>query len=78
VVQGDIRGEHIGRRVTVDAGLVGTVKDTIEALMPYLAAKRDAEHLERMGGHYHRTRERLDALACSHGDQGLIHPQLIS
>ena len=78
VVQVDIRGEHIGRRVTVDVGLVGTVKDTIAALMPHLAAKRDAEHLERMRGHYHRTRERLDALASSHGDEGPIHPQLIA
>ena len=36
VIQVDIRGEHIGRRVTVDVPLVGTVKDTIQALMPHL------------------------------------------
>jgi thiamine pyrophosphate-dependent acetolactate synthase large subunit-like protein len=33
VVQLDVRGEHIGRRVPVDVALVGTVKDTITALM---------------------------------------------
>ena len=46
VVQVDIRGENIGRRVPVDVGLVGTVKDTIDALLPHLDAKRDDEHLD--------------------------------
>jgi pyruvate dehydrogenase (quinone) len=45
VVQVDIRGEHIGRRVPVDVALVGTVKDTIEALLPHLDSGRDATHL---------------------------------
>ncbi len=78
VIQVDIRGEHIGRRVNVDVALVGTVKDTIEALMPHLATSRDPAHLERMQDHYRRTREKLDALASSRGDQGPIHPQLIA
>ncbi|HUA03169.1 MAG TPA: ubiquinone-dependent pyruvate dehydrogenase [Solirubrobacteraceae bacterium] len=77
VVQIDIRGEHIGRRVPVDVALVGTVKDTINALMPHLATSRDDAHLERMQAHYRRTRERLDALADTHGDKGPIHPQRI-
>jgi pyruvate dehydrogenase (quinone) len=76
VVQVDVRGEHIGRRVRVDVGLVGTVKDTVQALMPRLETGRDIAHLERMQAHYRRTRERLDALADGHGDTGPIHPQL--
>jgi pyruvate dehydrogenase (quinone) len=76
VVQVDIRGEHIGRRVAVDVALVGTVRDTVQALMPHLNTSRDGAHLERMRAHYHRARERLDALADSRGDQGPIHPQL--
>jgi len=75
VVQVDIRGEHIGRRVPVDVALVGAVKDTVQALIPHLATSRDGAHLERMQAHYRRTRERLDALADTHGDQGPIHPQ---
>ena len=42
VIQVDVRGEHIGRRVPVDIGLVGTVRDTIEALLPRLSQGRDA------------------------------------
>jgi pyruvate dehydrogenase (quinone) len=76
VVQVDIRGEHIGRRVAVDVGLVGTVKDTVEALMPHLETASDTAHLERMQAHYRQTREKLDALASGEGDAGPIHPQL--
>jgi pyruvate dehydrogenase (quinone) len=78
VVQVDVRGEHIGRRVRVDVGLVGTVKDTIEALLPHLHTERDAAHLDRMTSHYRRARERLDALARSHGDRAPIHPQVLA
>ena len=60
VIQVDVRGENIGRRVPVAVPLVGTVKDTIEALLPLLTAKSDAEHLDRMTAHYRRARSRLD------------------
>jgi pyruvate dehydrogenase (quinone) len=76
VIQLDVRGEHIGRRVPVDIGLVGSVKDTILALLPRIQNGRDATHLARMQSHYRRTRERLDALASTHSDHGPIHPQL--
>ena len=76
VIQVDVRGEHIGRRIPVDIGLVGTVKDTIAALLPRLTNGRDATHLARMRSHYRRTRERLDALAETHSEHGQIHPQV--
>ncbi|MBV8988450.1 MAG: ubiquinone-dependent pyruvate dehydrogenase, partial [Solirubrobacterales bacterium] len=71
-------GEHIGRRVPVEVGLVGTVKDTVQALLPRLNPARDGAHLERMTAHYRRTRKRLDALAQRHGDRGPVHPQTIA
>ena len=46
VVQVDVRGEHIGRRVPVDVALVGTVKDTIEALLPTLHNGATTTHLD--------------------------------
>jgi pyruvate dehydrogenase (quinone) len=78
VIQVDIRGEHIGRRVGVDVGLHGTVAETIRVLLPRLAAGRDTAHLEQMRSHYRRTRARLDALARAHRDQSPIHPQLVA
>jgi len=76
VIQVDVRGEHIGRRIPVDIALVGSVKDTIAALLPRLDSGRDTTHLARMQSHYRRARKRLDALAETHGDRGPIHPQV--
>jgi pyruvate dehydrogenase (quinone) len=78
VVQVDVRGEHIGRRVQVDVGLVGTVKDTIAALLPLLTVGRDSAHLRLMTSHYRRTRARLDSLAQSREDRGPIHPETLA
>ena len=62
VIQVDVRGEQIGRRVPVDVPLVGTVKDTVCALLPRLTAKSDTEHLDQMTAHYQRARAHLDRL----------------
>ena len=78
VIQVDVRGEQIGKRVPVAVPLVGTVKDTAGALLPLIEAKTDASHLDRMTAHYRRARSRLDHLARpSHGDAPL-HPQHVA
>ena len=41
VIQVDVRGEQIGHRVPVDVPLVGTVRDTVDALLPLLTRKTD-------------------------------------
>jgi pyruvate dehydrogenase (quinone) len=78
VVQVDLRGEHIGRRTPVDVPLVGTVKDTITALLPLLTSRADTAHLDRMRSHYARARKRLDALADTAGDGSPLHPQTVA
>jgi len=78
VIQVDIRGELIGRRVPVDVPLAGTVTDTIAALLPLLAAKNDSVHLDRMTEHYRRARARLDRLATERGGGSPLHPQFVA
>ena len=78
VIQVDVRGEIIGRRVPVAVPLVGTVKDTIEALLPLLTAKSDAEHLDRMTAHYRRARSRLDKLAEARPGSSPLDPQFVA
>ena len=78
IVQVDVRGEQIGRRVPVDVPLVGTVRDTVTALLPLLANGRDTGHLERMTDHYRRTRRRLDKLAAPGRGAGPLHPQTVA
>jgi pyruvate dehydrogenase (quinone) len=78
VIQVDVRGEQIGRRVQVQVPLVGTVKDTVDALLPLLAAKTDTGHLDRMTKHYRRARARLDRLARPGRDGAPLHPQHVA
>jgi pyruvate dehydrogenase (quinone) len=74
----DIRAEQIGRRTSVDLGLVGDARATIEALLPLLDEKRDRAHLDKAVAHYHRTRKDLDGLAVGKPGKRPIHPQQVA
>jgi pyruvate dehydrogenase (quinone) len=77
VIQVDVRADQIGRRVPVDVPLVGTVRDTIDALLPRLSVHGDSAHLDRMTAHYRRARGRLDRLATE-GRGSPLHPQFVA
>ena len=74
MIQVDVRGEQIGRRVPVRIPLVGTVRHTIDALLPLITPKTDSAHLDRMTAHYKRARGRLDKLADDRRNQSPLHP----
>jgi pyruvate dehydrogenase (quinone) len=78
VVQVDVRGENIGRRVPVDVALVGTVDATIDALLPLIKSKTDSDHLDRMTAHHRRARSRMDALAEQGRKESPLHPQYVA
>ncbi|EYT81884.1 ubiquinone-dependent pyruvate dehydrogenase [Streptomyces sp. NPDC003703] len=78
VVQLDLRGEQIGRRTHVDVPLVGSVRDTLPALLPLLTAKPERDHLDRALAHYTRTRRSLDRLADNDHDRTPVHPQFVA
>jgi pyruvate dehydrogenase (quinone) len=78
VIQVDVRGEQIGRRVAVGYPLVGTVKDTVDALLPMLTVKTDTAHLDMMTAHYRRARARLDKLAADKRNASPLHPQYVA
>ena len=78
VIQVDVRGDRIGRRTPVQVPLVGTVKDTIDALLPAITAKTDSAHLDRMTAHYRRARGRLDKLAHDRRNESPLHPQYVA
>ena len=73
ILQVDIRGEQLGRRVPLTQGLVGGVRETASALLPLLERKADRTHLEKSLDHYRRTRRQLDGLEKQ--GPGAIHPQ---
>ncbi|MBD5831537.1 ubiquinone-dependent pyruvate dehydrogenase, partial [Janibacter melonis] len=78
VVQVDVRGEQLGKRVPLEVGLVGDVRDTVRELLPLLRRAKDRDHLEDSVKHYRRTRERLDDLAVPSKRRQAIHPQYLA
>lgn len=78
IIQVDVRGEQLGRRTKIDAGLVGTVADTLEVLAPLLTQKKDTSHLRDAQKHYRKTREKLDDLATPARKGAKIHPQYLA
>jgi pyruvate dehydrogenase (quinone) len=77
VIQVDLRGEQIGRRTAVDLGLVGTVKDTVLALLPLLK-KHKGSHLQDAQAHFKKARKELDELAIGEAGKLPIHPQHVT
>jgi pyruvate dehydrogenase (quinone) len=78
IAQVDLRPEHLGRRASVDLGLVGDVRATLQALLPLLKQKGDDTHLAQAQRHYTKARKDLDDLAKGTPGKQLIHPQQIA
>src|SRR6202789_1132299 len=76
IAQVDIRAEQIGRRASVDLGIVGAVGPTLDALLPLLRENRDRRHLDQATEHYRKTRKSLDGLATPGKRE--IHPQQVA
>jgi pyruvate dehydrogenase (quinone) len=77
-IQVDIRGAQLGRRHPVDIGLVGTVRDTVQALLPLLAEGTSSRHADEAREHYRKTRAKLDDLAVPAGRGKPLHPQFVA
>ncbi|AOH82613.1 pyruvate dehydrogenase [Sphingomonas panacis] len=78
ILQIDLRPEALGNRAPVDVGVLGTVKDTLDALLPLIDEKHDSTHLDTAVGDYHKARASLDALAESGPHSRQIHPQYLT
>jgi pyruvate dehydrogenase (quinone) len=78
IAQIDVRPEALGNRCSLDLGVLGTVKDTLAALLPALNEKADSSHLDRALAHYQQARKDLDSLAESNPSSTTIHPQYVT
>lgn len=77
IVQVDIRPERLGRRCKLDLGLVGDIKETINALLPLVEQKTDGSFLKKCQARYKENKKNLDAKAK--GEKGkLIHPEYLT
>jgi pyruvate dehydrogenase (quinone) len=78
IAQIDVRPEALGNRCSLHLGLLGTVKDTLDALLPTIKEKTDESHLSNALADYKRARKDLDALAESGPNSDTIHPQYVT
>ncbi len=78
IAQIDIRGAALGNRCALDLGVIGTVGDTLAALLPLIDEKTDTSHLDHALADYRKARAGLDALAESGPNSKIIHPQYVT
>jgi pyruvate dehydrogenase (quinone) len=78
IAQVDIRPDALGNRCPLHLGVVGTVADTLRALLPLIHDKPDTAHLDKAVADYRRARADLDVLAESGPDSHVIHPQYVN
>jgi pyruvate dehydrogenase (quinone) len=78
IAQIDVRPEALGNRCSLHLGLLGTVRDTLEVLLPSIKEKTDESHLNDAVADYQQARKNLDALAESGPNSDTIHPQYVT
>jgi pyruvate dehydrogenase (quinone) len=78
IAQVDVRPEALGNRCSLDLGLLGTVKDTLEAVLPAIKEKTDSSHLSHALIDYKKARKAFDSLAEAGPNSNLIHPQYVT
>jgi pyruvate dehydrogenase (quinone) len=77
LIQIDSDATHLGRRHPVDIGVVGHIKDTIEALLPRLHPREEHAFLRNSLKHRQATLQQI-ANEERAGSDGLIHPQYLT
>lgn len=77
LIQVDSDATHLGRRHPVDIGVVGHVRETIEALLPRLHQREEHAFLRNSLRHREGTLEQRDSEEHA-GHDGLIHPQYLT
>jgi pyruvate dehydrogenase (quinone) len=78
IVQVDIRPQNLGKRAAVHMGLVGDVKETLGALLPFVNNKEDSSHLQHCLEDYAKVRKQLDKKADKDRDASIIYPEYLT
>ena len=77
IAQIDIDPTHLGRRSAIHLGLVGDAKTTMANLVPLVAEKSDASHLEAQLTQWHEDLQGYEKEG-EESDPSLIHPQFVA
>jgi pyruvate dehydrogenase (quinone) len=77
VIQVDIDPTHIGRRYPVTLGVVGTIKDTLKALLPRIKQREESSFLDSYLDQHHKALA-AQAKRGTPGRHGLIYGQYLT
>ena len=78
IVQVDIKPERIGRRAKVTMGLQGSIKDTLEVLLPMISQKEDDSFLQAQLKIYAEVKEKMQTYVEDTGKRDMIHPEFVA
>ena len=78
IVQLDLLGERLGRRVPLELGLIGDVGETVRALLPLVGEKGPASFLERQRTRHEREVEKLQVYVDHVAKQHPVHPEYVA
>jgi len=78
IAQIDLRPEALGNRCPLTLGLLGDVKETLEAVLPKVEVNEETEHLDAALANYAHARKDLDSLAEVDPNTRLVHPQYVT
>ena len=78
IVQVDKDPTMLGRRATIDVGIVADVGEFVAALQPQIDKERSRTFLDKACSHYATARKDLDELATPRKQGEPLHPQFVS
>ena len=76
IIQIDHDVKKLGLRHAIELGVIGNIKETIQALLPHLAQKTSTQFLDKYLDLHKKTIAKLDRKAIA-DSEGLIHPQYL-
>lgn len=78
IVQIEIKPERLGRRAKLEMGLCGTVKDTLQALLPLIHQKNEDSFLQDQLKLYEKVKTHLFTYVNDPGKEKAIHPEFVA
>lgn len=77
IIQIDIDAKKLGLRHVVDLGVIGNIKETLQALMPHITPKTDTHFLQTYQKMYQESCAEMSKKAIA-DSATLIHPQYLT
>ena len=78
IIQIDLVPEKLGRRASLEMGLCGNIKDTLEALLPLIKQHDNESFLNDQLKLYKEVKEHLHTYVTDPGKENLIHPEFVA